>query len=70
MIPPIILEPKEGNDILDMAAAPGGKTTQMAAISNNKSHITACELNKIRFERLKFNIEKQGASCVFCMQNL
>lgn len=28
MLPPIILEPKEGTDILDMAAAPGGKTTQ------------------------------------------
>lgn len=67
MLPPIILEPKENSDILDMAAAPGGKTTQMAAISNNKSHITACERNAIRAEKLKYNIEKQGASCVFCM---
>lgn len=67
MLPPIILDPKQGSDILDMAAAPGGKTTQIAALSNNKSHITACEKNKIRFERLKYNIEKQGASCVFIM---
>ena len=48
MLPPIILEPKEGTDILDMAAAPGGKTTQIAALTNNKAHITACEKNKIR----------------------
>ena len=68
MLPPIILNPKEGLDILDMAAAPGGKTTQMAALSNNKSHITACEINNIRAERLKYNIEKQGASCVYVMQ--
>lgn len=68
MLPPIVLEPKEGKDILDMAAAPGGKTTQMAALSNNKAHITACEMNNIRAERLKYNIEKQGASCVYVMQ--
>jgi NOL1/NOP2/sun family putative RNA methylase len=67
MLPPIILKPQEGADILDMAAAPGGKTTQMAALSNNKAHITACEKNKIRAERLKYNIDKQSASCVFIM---
>lgn len=62
MLPPIILNPKEGENILDMAAAPGGKTTQMAAISENKALITACEKNKIRSERLKYNIKKQGAN--------
>lgn len=68
MLPPIILNPKENMDILDMCAAPGGKTTQMAALSKNKAHITACEMNHIRMERLKYNIEKQGASCVYAMQ--
>ena len=67
MLPPIILNPEEGTDILDMAAAPGGKTTQMAAIVNNKASITACEMNKLRAERLKYNVEKQGASCVYTM---
>jgi len=68
MLPPIVLEPKEGTDILDMAAAPGGKTTQIAALVNNKASITACELNNIRAQRLKYNIEKQGATCVYVMQ--
>ena len=67
MIPPIVVEPKEGENILDMAAAPGGKTTQMANLSNNKAMITACEKNKIRAERLKYNLEKQGASRVSVM---
>lgn len=67
MLPPIILEPKQGEDILDMAAAPGGKTTQIAAITENKANITACEMNNIRLERLKYNIEKQGAKCVYVM---
>lgn len=62
MLPPIILEPKVGNDILDMTAAPGGKTTEIAALTNNKSNITACEKNKIRADRLKYNIQKQGAN--------
>lgn len=68
MLPPIILNPQQGADILDMAAAPGGKTTQMAALSQNKAHITACEINNIRAERLKYNVEKQGATCVYIMQ--
>lgn len=67
MLPPIILNPKENEDILDMAAAPGGKTTQMAALVNNKARITACEMNTIRAERLKYNIEKQGASSIYVM---
>lgn len=67
MLPPIILAPQPNTDILDMASAPGGKTTQMAALSGNKAHITACEMNTIRAERLKYNIEKQGASSVYVM---
>ena len=67
MLPPIVLEPKEGENILDMAAAPGGKTTEIAALTQNKAFITACEKNKIRADRLKFNLQKQGAGCVNVM---
>ena len=67
MLPPIVLNPMPKNEILDMAAAPGGKTTQIAALSNNEANITACEINKIRVERLKYNLDKQGASSVFVM---
>lgn len=62
MIPPLIVDPKEGENILDMTAAPGGKTTEIYALSQGKANITACEKNKIRAERLKYNIEKQGAT--------
>ncbi len=68
MLPPIILKPKEDLDILDMAAAPGGKTTQIAALVGNKARITAVEMNKIRAEKLKYNLEKQGATCVYVME--
>ena len=59
MIPPIILEPKN-EKILDMAASPGGKTTQIYNLSNKGALITAVEKNKIRAQRLKYNINKQG----------
>ncbi len=67
MLPPIILNPQNDEDILDMAAAPGGKTTQLAALSGCKAHITACERNKIRAEKLKYNLKKQGANSVYVM---
>ncbi len=68
MLPPIILNPKENIDILDMTAAPGGKTTEIAAIVQNKARITAIEMNKIRAEKLKYNLEKQGASSVYVLE--
>ena len=45
----------------------GGKTTEIAAISNNKAFITACERNRIRIEKLKYNLQKQGATTVNIM---
>ena len=67
MIPAIILAPKEDENILDMCASPGGKTTQMACLSANNAFITACERNKIRAEKLKYNLQKQKANRVNLM---
>ena len=64
MVPAIVLNPKEGEKVLDLTAAPGSKTTQMAATMNNKGQIIANELDKIRCERLKYNVNIQGASIV------
>ena len=61
MIPPIVLEPKN-EKILDMAASPGGKTTEIYNLSNKEALITAVEKSPIRAERLKYNINKQGTS--------
>lgn len=63
MIPVLILNPKEKEDILDMAAAPGSKTSQIAMETNNNSYITAVEKNKIRLDRLKYNLNKLGVNC-------
>jgi len=68
MVPPLILEPKEGEKVLDLTAAPGSKTTQLASLMNGKGYILANELDKMRYEKLKYNVEKQGASCVYVMK--
>ena len=63
-LPALLLNPKEFCDILDMCASPGSKTTYIAQLVNNNSFITACEIDKIRMERLKSNVSKLGATCV------
>jgi len=64
MIPPLILDPKPGQKILDLTAAPGSKSTQLAALMQNQGELLANELNEIRAERLKFNVDRQGASMI------
>lgn len=63
-LPALLLNPKESCDILDMCASPGSKTTYLAQLVNNNSFITACEIDKIRMERLKSNVSKLGVTCV------
>lgn len=68
MMPALAMQVKPQMDVLDMCAAPGGKTTQMAALGGKGCRITACELNTPRAERLEFNLNKQGASSVTVMR--
>ena len=60
MLPPLILAPQENEQILDMTAAPGSKTSEIAALANNQVMITAVERNKQRLEKLKYNLDKLG----------
>lgn len=68
MLPPLVLGAQPGIDILDMCAAPGGKTTQLAAIGGKGTHITACEMHAPRAEKLEYNLRKQGAKNVVVMR--
>lgn len=61
MIPPLVLDPKPGENILDLTAAPGGKTTQMACLMKGEGRIVANESDRIRFEKLKANVAMQNA---------
>ena len=68
MMPPLALAPRDGADILDMCAAPGGKTSQIVALSRGLAHVTACEMNAARAERLAYNLDKLGCKNVQVMR--
>ncbi len=68
MLPPLYLDLKEGSTILDMASSPGGKTSEICALMNNKIFVTATEVNAIRFDRLKHNLELLGCKNITCLK--
>jgi len=68
MLPPMILDPKQGEKILDISAAPGSKTTQLAALSNNGSKILAIEKHPMRLKTLEHNIKLQQTQNVHVLQ--
>ena len=64
MIPALALGPLPGERVLDIAAAPGSKTTQMAALMENSGSILAVELDPVRAQRLRYNVSLQGCRIV------
>lgn len=62
MIPALVLEPKPGELVLDMCASPGGKTTQMAEVMQNKGKIVAADVRDDRIAILKRNVARMGAT--------
>jgi len=69
MVPPMVIDPHENEKILDLCAAPGSKTTQMASMCMNKAEIVAVEKIKPRFYRLKANCELLGADVELILGN-
>jgi 16S rRNA (cytosine1407-C5)-methyltransferase len=59
-----ILGPEPGETVLDMCAAPGSKTTQIAALMNNSGEITAVDIVRNRFYKLRSVCELLGADIV------
>ncbi len=64
MIPPLLMDLKPGESILDLCAAPGSKTSEIAALTDNRARIVAMEENDIRHQKLLNTISMQGASSV------
>ena len=60
MIPPLVLNPKPGEIVLDMCAAPGSKTTQMAMMMKNEGLIVANDYKGQRLQSLGINLQRSG----------
>ncbi|MDP8234645.1 MAG: RsmB/NOP family class I SAM-dependent RNA methyltransferase [Candidatus Saelkia tenebricola] len=64
MLPALILKPESKDLILDLTAAPGSKTTQLASLMDNKGKIIAIEKDEVRYQKLLANLRFQGVSNV------
>ena len=64
-LPVMALSPRPGDYVLDMAAAPGGKTTHIGQIMSNEGVIVANDLKKERTKALFYNIQRMGiTNCI------
>lgn len=68
MAPVPMLEVKPGDRVLDLCAAPGGKSTQIAAALMGEGLLVCNEINPQRAKILSENIERMGV-CNACVTN-
>jgi len=60
----LLLDPQPGETILDLCAAPGGKTTHMAERMKNEGRIVACDVNADRLPRVAESAQRLGLSII------
>lgn len=61
-----ILNPKENSLVLDVCSAPGGKSTHIAQLMNNKGKILARDIYQHKIQLMTSNIERLGIKIIEC----
>lgn len=64
MIPPVWLNPEKEDKVLDMCAAPGGKTIHLSELMKNKGEIIAIDYDKTKNKAMMENLERMGTKNV------
>ncbi|XP_076461980.1 tRNA (cytosine(72)-C(5))-methyltransferase NSUN6-like isoform X2 [Babylonia areolata] len=59
-----VLDPQPGQVVLDMCAAPGGKTCHLATLMKNKGRIVALDKTADKVSRVKNNADVMGLTCI------
>ncbi len=62
LLPPMLLNPKSTDTVLDMAASPGGKTARICALMNNKGSIVANDSGSVRVYKLIDTLKLMGVT--------
>ena len=63
MLPAELLDPKPGDRVLDLCAAPGGKSVQLAAMMRNTGFLLTNDISPKRVKPLRRNLEGLGVAC-------
>ena len=63
-MPAEVLAPEPGETIIDCCAAPGGKTTQLAALMNNCGKIIAMDIHEHKLKLINDNATRCGANII------
>ncbi len=60
----LVLDPSEGDTLLDACACPGGKSFSAALLMNNKGSITSCDLHASKLPLISSGAERLGISII------
>lgn len=60
MLPPLVLNPKSDEIVMDLCSAPGSKTTEMAEMMNNDGTLVVNEIEIDRIKSLVFNLDRMS----------
>jgi NOL1/NOP2/sun family putative RNA methylase len=63
-----VIDPKKGETVLDMTAAPGGKTTYLAQLLEGTGSVISIEINRERMKSLTANIKRMGQKNVITVR--
>ena len=69
LLAPVLLGAQPGETILDLCAAPGGKTTFLAQLMQNQGTIVATDLDQNRLKLVQDNCVRLGVTCVEMVEN-
>jgi 16S rRNA (cytosine967-C5)-methyltransferase len=67
-LPCLLLDPRPGETVIDLCAAPGGKTTNIAELMENRGSIIALDKYDAKLHQIKASIDRLGLTCINLVQ--